>query len=394
MNRPRIAMVLNTMGLGGVPQVACELIRHLPRDAFDIRLGVLKGASDRSTARDLRETRFTTLGVPVTYATAGSGKFDAVPELARWLSAERIDILHSHSYRPNVYARLAGALARGSGVVPRIVAHYHNQYDDKWERDPVMLGFEQQLARLTDAMLAVSGSVRDHVAARLALAPERIEVVRNGVTGAAFAGGDRVAGRAMLGIVGAGPVLGLIGRVCEQKGQDTFVRAALEVAPMDPEATFVMIGDIESKRLHQRLVADIEAAGLADRVRFTGHQSDMAAAYAALDVVVAPSRWEGFGLMLVEAMAAGRPIVATAVGAIPEVVGGDGAAMLVHPDDPTELAAAMAELMRDPGRRDAMSLAGRRRQADFSWKAAAATVASIYERLLAGRYPTEPGRGG
>ena len=93
-------------------------------------------------------------------------------------------------------------------------------------------------------------------------------------------------------------------------------------------------------------------------------------------------------------MAAGRPIVATAVGAIPEVVGGDGAAMLVHPDDPTELAAAMAELMRDPGRRDAMSLAGRRRQADFSWKAAAATVASIYERLLAGRYPTEPGRGG
>jgi glycosyltransferase involved in cell wall biosynthesis len=108
----------------------------------------------------------------------------------------------------------------------------------------------------------------------------------------------------------------------------------------------------------------------------------MRSLYAALDVLVAPSRWEGSGLTLAEAMAAGRPIVASAVGAIPEVVGDVGAAILVPPGDPTAIATAVGALLAEPERRAAMGAAGQHRAAHFSWEEAGAHLATVYDRVL------------
>lgn len=374
-------MVLNTMGLGGVPEVAYQLIRHLQHHHFAFHLCILKDDARPDPARAGRQARFEALGVKIHCATASSGKMEGVAEVARWLDAEGIDILHTHSYRPNVYARLAGALCRPNGL--RIVAHYHNQYDDKWDSEPAMLLLEKQLARGTDAMIAVSESVRSHVAERIGVAVDRFDVVRNGVDTAQFQGIDRAEARQALGLDEDRTLAGLIGRVCEQKGQEDFVEAAIALSEDHPGTEFLMAGDIEDRALHQRLSQRIATAGLSDRIRFTGHVTAIATLYAALDMVVAPSRWEGFGLMLIEAMAAGRPVIAARVGAIPEVVRDGETAILVPPRDAAALRAAMASLISDRAKRDALAAAGSLHQAQFSWSVAAERVAAIYRRMLA-----------
>ena len=129
----------------------------------------------------------------------------------------------------------------------------------------------------------------------------------------------------------------------------------------------------------EALARRIAEAGATDRIRCLGHSQDIAPIYRALDVLAAPSRWEGFGLMLAEAMAAGCAVVASSVGAIPEVTA--GAAVLVPPDDPDALAEALAGL--DGPARQTLQAEGMIRARAFGWEQAAAEVAAISDRVLA-----------
>jgi glycosyltransferase involved in cell wall biosynthesis len=372
MTERKVAMVINTLGSGGVPEAVLNLCTHLPRDRCAPHVFALKG--DTAPDPSLRK-RFALAGVPVTVARSSDGKIGTVAELADWLTSEGIAILHSHSYRPNLYARMAGAICRPSGL--RIVAHYHNQYDDKWPDGGPALTLERHLAGITDAMVAVSASVRGHVAQAVGVSADRITVIHNGVGADKVRHVNRDVARRQLGLMPDDLAIGLIGRVCAQKGQEDMVEAALLLRHTLPQAVVLMIGAIEDATLHRRLTARTEAEGATGNIRFCGHMPDIAPAYAGLDILAAPSRWEGFGLMLVEAMAAGLPIVATDAGAIAEVTG--GAARLVPAGDP----AALAEAIRcfDPGARAMAAEAGLVRARDFDWPAAATRLAVLYDGL-------------
>jgi glycosyltransferase involved in cell wall biosynthesis len=367
----KVAMVLNTLGSGGVPEAALNLCAHLPRDRYAPEIFVLKDGPSES---DLRG-RFAAIDVPVTIACRSDGKIDTVAELADWLDRAGFDILHTHSYRPNLYGRMAGALCRPSGL--RIVSHYHNQYDDKWPEGSSSLLLERRLARVTDRFIAVSDAVRDHVAKAVALPAARVSVIANGITADKVRNVDRTTARRCLGLANGELAIGLIGRVCAQKGQEDLVEAALLLRHCLPDAVFLMIGAVEDTVLHNRLTSRIAAEGVADRVRFCGHMADIAPAYAGLDLLVAPSRWEGFGLMLVEAMAAGLPIIATDAGAIAEVTG--GAAELVPVSDPKALATAIAGFDRDARAQAVRNGLVRARR--FDWSMAAADLARLYDGL-------------
>lgn len=367
----KVAMVMNTLGSGGVPETVLNLSTHLPRDRYAPEIFVLKGeAPDPSL-----QQRFAAAGVPVTIARTSDGKIGTVAELAEWLGRQDIAILHSHSFRPNLYARLAGAICRPNGL--RIVAHYHNQYEDKWPEGSPALTLERQLASVTDAMVAVSDSVRRHVAQAVGVPPDGISVIPNGISADKVRGVDRDTARRLLGLAASDLAIGLIGRICVQKGQEDMVEAAILLLRSRREAVVLMIGAVEDASLHARLTARIAEAGVADRIRFCGHMPDIAPAYAALDVLAAPSRWEGFGLMLVEAMAAGLPIVATNAGAIAEVTG--GAAHLVPVADPAALADALCRF--DPDTRSKAADAGRIRARAFDWTTAANLLAHLYDTL-------------
>jgi glycosyltransferase involved in cell wall biosynthesis len=378
--RPVVAHVLNSMGLGGVPEVAWQLMRRLPADRFDLRVYSMRRAKGEEDARNALRLRLEDHGVRVAFPRV-SGSMLVVADLCDWLVAEGVDLVHTHSYRPNLQGRLAALPLREDGM--RIVAHYHSAHDDKRNKEGT-LTLERALTPVTDRVVACSQAAGDHVAELLGVPAERLAVVHNAVDTDAFAGGDRAAARAALGIDGARPVIALVGRIDEQKGQDDFVRAAPLVRAMHPDALLLLVGSTAKDDVARPVRDLIEAEGVEDVVRFTGYIDDMPGLYAAADVLAAPSRTEGFGLMLVEAMAAGVPIVASTAGAIPEVVG-DGPALLVPPYDPMALAGAINRVLADPDAAAAMGAAGRERATAFSWERSAATLERVYDEVLAGR---------
>jgi len=379
MPSPRVAHVINSIGLGGVPESVFHLLRTMPPGGCEPSLYVLRGPDPADEDRAARLARFRQIGLPVTLGAPDEGRLSVVAQLHDWLTREAPDILHSHSYKPNLHAGLAAGPLRARGL--KVMAHYHNQYDAQWQRDGT-LGLNAALAAQSDSVVACSAAVGDHVRERLGVSPERLVIIPNGVDDARFSTPpSRNAARTRMGLPAERPIIGLVGRISEQKGQDDLLRAATAVRAAIPDVLFVLAGAPDApERLValQELVASLD---LSEAVHFAGFVTDIPTLYAALDVLAAPSRWEGFGLMLVEAMTAGVPIVATAVGAIPEVVGNDGAARLVPPGDIDALSSALVDVLSHPAEARCLVDAGRRRAASFTWDNSAARLARLYATL-------------
>lgn len=359
----RVAHVLNSPGRGGVPRVVDALVRHTNHDRFAPHVFYLKAGPGPDLLSDL--------DIPRRAATSAS-KAQAMMELITFLEYHQIEILHTHSFRPNLYGRMAGAVLRASGL--KIVAHYHNDYSDKWDAEALCV--ERKLAAVTDAAIAVSAAVARHVEINVGTV---CDLAENGIDRQRVTQGNPALGRAALGVPADVLLVGLVGRICLQKGIDTFVAAAVATAQERSDTHFVVIGDAEDKDLLARMKARISEAGLATRIHFSGHREDMADMFAALDLLAAPSRWEGFGLMLTEAMAAGVPIIASNIGAMPDVL--NDAGQLVPPDDPVALASAIAALLKDVDRRMEMVHHGRVQATRFDWTRTANCVCHIYEQV-------------
>lgn len=382
MRRLRVAHVINSIGLGGVPTVVCHLLEALPPERYELYLYTLKRYSDHADVREEVAERFRRLGVRIFSPDRDEKKFLVVAALCEWILRDRIDILHTHSYKPNLYGRLAGALCRERNL--KIVAHYHNQYDDKWKRDGSLI-YDRLLDRFSDRLIACSESVREHLVQRVGLPWERIDVILNGADLSRFQPReDAQKVKAEMGLPPDRRIVAVVGRISEQKGQDDFIRAAKIILREVPDTLFLVIGaaDEEERLVQLRRLA--QELGIEKEIIFTGYISDMPKIYPLIDVLVVPSRWEGFGLVLVEAMAAGRPIVATHVGAIPEVVVPDETARLVPPGSPAAIASEVVSLLQDPEQARKMGERGIARAGVFSWKQAGMQLDRFYGDLFGG----------
>lgn len=382
MKRLKVAHVINSIGLGGVPAAVCYLLEALPPERYELSLYTLKRSSDHADVREEVAERFRRLGIPVFSPDRDEKKFQVVAQLCEWILRDRIDLLHTHSYKPNLYGRLAGALCRERNL--KIVAHYHNQYDDKWKRDGSLI-YDRLLDRFSDRLIACSESVREHLVQRVGLPWERIDVILNGVDLSQFQPREEAKEvKVQMGLPLDRPIVAVVGRISEQKGQDDFIRAAEMIRRQDPKTLFLVIGAAdEAERLNQlrRLAQEL---GIEKEIIFTGYITDMSKIYPLINVLVVPSRWEGFGLVLVEAMAAGRAIVATRVGAIPEVVLPGETARLVPPGSPAAIASEVVSLLQNPERARKMGERGIARAADFSWKRAGRELDRLYADLFRG----------
>lgn len=278
----------------------------------------------------------------------------ALRTLTRLLAEGRYDVVHTHSAKGGVIGRVAAARAG----VPRIVHTWHgfpfNEFQS-WPRRQAYIRLERVAAKHTDAFLAI-GSETVTTALRLGLATaDRIRLSWPAVDVAAYAsGGGRAQARRRLDLPLGVKVVGSIGRLTFQKGPEIFVRAIARL-PEDVFGLWVGGGPMAADlaRLTRRL-------GVEDRMRWLGHRDDVADVLPAFDVMAMASRWEGLPCVLVEAIGAGVPLVATAVPSNQDLVQSGETGLLVPPQAPDQLAGAVAHLLDDPAA--ARRMAGRARE--------------------------------
>ncbi|MEJ2671694.1 MAG: glycosyltransferase, partial [Deltaproteobacteria bacterium] len=285
----------------------------------------------------------------------------------------RVDALHVNSYVPGNYARLAAALMQ----VPIVVDHWHGFTRFSPKRRLLC----RALARFTDLSLAVSPGVKNYLVQEIGLAPDRIRVVANGVDLAAMDAarpGPEV--RRELGLPEGAPVIGLVGRLDHWgKGHKELFTALSGLKERYPVQALIVGGGRREAEI-QQAAADL---GLSGQVHFLGSRVDVPDLLQAMDIFVLPSYSEGLSLSLLEAMAAGLPVIATAVGGNPELVMDGVTGLLIPPKDAEALAAALERVLADPAWAKEMGEKARRQVAEnYSVERLGREINGIYEELV------------
>jgi glycosyltransferase involved in cell wall biosynthesis len=316
----------------------------------------------------------------------------AVRHLLRLIREQRPHILHTHTAKAGAVGRVAALLA-GDARPPVIVHTFHGHVLRGYFSSPLAAGFreiERRLARHTDALVAVSPEVRDDLV-RLGVAPEKkIAVIRLGLDLDGRTHVDvtsRVREREALGIPPERFLVGWLGRFTEIKKVDDLIRAFALLRERGADAALALVGDGPSRAQMEALA---EKLGIAADCHFVGYRKDVAPLFAAFDAVTLTSANEGTPVTLIEALAAGRPVVATDVGGVADVVRDGESGFLVPPGDVDQIADRLARLAGDEGLRRAFGERGRAYVLPrYSVPRLVDDVDTLYRSLLAVRAPSE-----
>lgn len=352
----RVVHLVTSLAIGGLEKVVLDLVRYRTPDRFGARVICLD-------ASGVLQQGFAELGVPVeSIGTAGSVPA-RILRLARRLRRLKPDVLHTHNPQAHLHGALAARLAR----VPVVI---HTRHGRQFLGRQPLAAFSRLASRWTSEFVAVSED-----AANLARHTERVpegklHVIRNGIDVARFevpAGKPAAPGGRAISV----------GRLDPIKDQATLLRAVRLVANAAPGFTLDLVGDGPSRVGLESLARELDLGG---HVRFLGYREDVGSMLALADFFVLSSISEGLSLALLEAMAAGLPVVATDVGGNREVVVPGDTGHLVPAGSAEALAAAMTALLSDRSHAGRMGRAARRRiESHFNVR----TVVAQYERMYA-----------
>ncbi len=372
--RIRVLHVLSTLLPGGSEISVLRLLAALDRSRYDFRVAFLR--DDPILRSDFEE-----IGAAVVPMGPCAG-FDPPCwlRLRRYVARERIQLVHTHMDVADFHGALAARLGGARAVVS--TKHAPDEFRGRrtWKRPPFLL-LERLAYEMDDAVVVVSEGLATFLEQTEHLPRRKMVIIGHGV-GEPGVAVPRPEARRELGLASFDPVLGAVGRLSPEKGHLHLLRALPAIAAAFPGAGCVLAGD---GRARPELEAEARRLGLGGRVVFLGHRRDVSRVLAALDLFVQPSVYEGFGLSLLEAMAAGLPVVASRVGGIPEVVDDGESGVLVPPGDAGALAASVIDLLRDPGRgRRLGEIAALRARERHSIALEAAQVDALYARVLRG----------
>jgi glycosyltransferase involved in cell wall biosynthesis len=362
--------------LGGAENAMFMLLESLDREAWEPMLLL-----DDADGVEPLAARAAALGVPVRRIPPlplGLTGVRRVPALARLLRRGRPDVFHAHMSSPVAckWALAAAVLARVPAVLGTVqVGEYeppdHSAY---WQL--------RALARGVDRYLAVSRDIAAELVQRLGWPAEKVEVVYNAVAAERFASPAPPGLREELGGGEGRPLVLTPARLDAQKGHPILFEAIAQL----PGARFLLAGEGPER---EPLEALAQRLGIGDRVRFLGRREDIPQLLAACDVFALPSLYEGSSLAVLEAMAAGIPIVSSAIGGTDELIEDGHSGLLVPPGDAGALAAALRRLLAEPGLGEGMAVRARERvEGGLRREQMAARVTDVYRELLGERPAT------
>ncbi|WP_447972458.1 glycosyltransferase family 4 protein [Nitrospira sp. Kam-Ns4a] len=294
---------------------------------------------------------------------------------------ERPAIVHTHTSKAGVVGRLAAWLAGVPVVVHTPHGHVFYGHFGR-AASQAFLVIERLLARRTTWLIALTEAERDEHLARKVGCPDRFAVIPSGIELDRFRRATAAPRRPPRGVAlpPEAIVVGSVGWLTPVKGHRVLIEAAARLHRAHDRLHLLLVG---SGALRGELERLVERLGLRDRVHFLGHRDDVPACLAAMDLFVLPSLNEGMGRALVEAMAAGRPVIASRVGGVPAIVEDGRTGRLVPPGDPAALAAALDDLLRHPDRARALGEAAARAIGErFGAAAMARAVEQVYEEAL------------
>ena len=391
--RLRVVTLADALGTyGGGERVAQQFATHLDPSRFEATFCVSRwdrpdDPEHEAALNELRETGITFLPLD------RSSRFQLRPwrQLIAYMREWQADILHSHMIGSNIW----GALISPRAKVPVFVAHEHTW---SFQGKPLRKFVDRNLiARRADAFVAVSREDQRRMIEVERIPESKTRFIPNGIP-PSYSPNPQHDVRAELGIGPDQPVVGMVAILRPQKAVDVLVRASAVIRDAVPEVKVLLVGGGETaggadagnpyiQRLHV-LTAEL---GLDSTIEYLGLRTDVSDLLSTFDVAVLSSDYEGSPLSVLEYMEAGKPVVATRVGGVPDLVEDGVTGLLVEPQDPEAFASTVIDLLRDPDRAAAMGRAGQeRRLNEFTIEATIRRVEDLYEELYAAKTGGRP----
>jgi len=371
--------VITRLTVGGSAENTVATMVALEAAGYGGPLAVGIAESEALSVEDARRRDVRLLDVPALGREVGARDVAALVHLCRAMRVERPAIVHTHTSKAGFVGRLAARLAGVPAVIHQPHGHiFYGYYGER--RTAFYVALERLAARWTDRIVTLTERGTEEHLARNIGRRAQYRTVPSGVPTAALraAAPGRSVARARLGLPDEAFVVAGLGRLVPVKGFDVLVAALRPLADAVPSARLVLIGDGPQREELRIAARDL---GVGGRVLVTGVTADIAGWLAAADVLAAPSRNEGMGRAIVEAMALGLPVVAAEVGGIPAVVVEGETGWLVPPGDSLALAAVLIELARDEPQRIKLGTAAVTRAEAFSIDVAHAAMRALYDEV-------------
>ncbi len=372
--RIHVVHVIGSLQTGGAEKMLLNFLKAADKEKFKHTILCLTSSGDM--AGDIQGT-----GIDLVVRKVRFRNFPKdIHGLADWFRAEDVRIVHSHMFFASLWSRIAGLRA---GVPILITTEHGKEPWKKWWQ----VKLDRFLSGKTFRHIAVSEDVRDIRINRDGVSPDRIIMIPNGVPipPKNSDSGVRNRIRAEFGIEERAPVVGTVGRMIEAKDYPLMLKALGLARQASPELHWLQVGDGPEREKVMNLA---EEMGLSASVSFAGRRSDVGDLLEAMDIWVMSSIREGLPVALLEAMAAGKTIVGTNVGGIPDAVEHEVSALLVPPQNAEELAGSMVMVLNERSLAENLATAARdRAQRDFGIEAVTRRIEKIYLEGLSARLP-------
>jgi len=370
----KVLQLITRLDKGGAPRIFLRLIRGLQEQGIEVAMA--SGPSQQPEEDPAEFSR----KMHIPYHSLSFLRRDISPvhdllalfQIIALLRREKPTILHTHTTKAGILGRIAGRVTR-TRTIHTPHGHLFYGYFGKG-KEQLYVFVERLAARFCERIITISEDERREYLRRGIGDKKKVVTIYNGIDIGRFPGhGKRI--RRELGLAQQVPLVGFVGRLEEVKGPHLFIDAAKRIKAAASQTHFLMLGDGAMK---EELLQ--KAQGM-PHVHILGYREDVADCLAALDILLIPSLNDGFNLVAVEAMASAKPIVAMAVGGLPEVVGDGG--ILVGPEDTTRMAQEAVKLLNSPALRKAIGTKGRKRaETLFSWEISLQKTLAIYHQVL------------